>query len=270
MVHALGLGEYQVGRSHECDYPEQVLGLPVCTRPKFDVTGNSAEIDRLVRETLASAGSVYDVFTDVLESLQPTHILTQSQCRVCAVTLGDVERSLSENYSTRPRVVALEPYSLPDVWNDFRRVAEACGIASRGEALVASLQARMAEISRSVEGSGQPTLACIEWVEPLMPAGNWTPALIEMAGARNVVWHTWEELRAADPDIMVVAPCGFDVQRTRGEMHWLEARPGWNELKAVRSGRVHVADGNQFFNRPGPRVVETLEILAGFVTGRLS
>ncbi|MDX1982285.1 MAG: cobalamin-binding protein [Bryobacteraceae bacterium] len=255
IVHALGLGPYQVGRSHECDYPEQVHGLPVCTRPRFDVTGSSAEIDRLVRDTLRGAVSIYEVFDSVLEGLQPTHILTQSLCKVCAVTLEDVENAMAAGFSTHPRVVALEPDSLEDIWRDIRRVGEACGVADGGRGLVESLQQRMAEISLIARDGAAPAVACVEWVEPLMEAGHWTPQLIAMAGAAVTTFQS-------DPDILIVAPCGFDIGRTAREMYWLEQRTEWNDLRAVRRNQVFLADGNQYFNRPGPRVVETLRILA--------
>jgi iron complex transport system substrate-binding protein len=179
IVHALGLGTHQVGRSHECDYPESVKCLPVCTSPKFAVNGDSRQIDRLVKETLAKSVSVYDVFEEVLERLAPTHILTQTQCKVCAVSLEDVERAMSAGLSTRPKVVALEPNSLADVWKDIRRVADACGVPDCGEQLVSRLQARMRAIQEAATATQErPRVACIEWQEPLMAAVNWTPELI--------------------------------------------------------------------------------------------
>jgi len=249
MVHALDLGEFQVGRSHECDYPQAIASLPVCTRPRFAVDGSSAEIDRLVRETLRDAGSVYEVFEDVLDSLRPTHILTQTQCRVCAVSLEDVERAMGERFVSRPRVVALEPNSLEDIWADLRRVGESCGVVDRAESLIAHLQKQMREVSGRVPR--RKRIAVIEWIEPLMHAGHWTPQLVDMAGCDAVRWDE-------KPDAIVVAPCGFDVPRTREEMHWLTEKPEWNDVTVP----VYMADGNQYFNRPGPRVVETLKILA--------
>jgi len=271
IVHALGLGSYQVGRSHECDFPDEVRRLPVCTTPSFPVTGDSAEIDRRVKERLANALSVYEVFQDVLERLQPTHIVTQTQCRVCAVTLEDVERALAGSISSRPRLIALEPNALDDIWTGIRQVASACGIAARGEEVVATLRHRMTLIStRACGARSRPSVACIEWHEPLMAAGNWVPELVELANGENLFgqagmhspWMVWDELVAADPDVIISLPCGFDLERTRQEMYWLTGRPGWRELRAVRSGEVYLADGNQFMNRPGPRIVESLQILA--------
>jgi iron complex transport system substrate-binding protein len=265
IVDALGQIGNLVGRSHECDYPEAVKSLPVCTRPRIAVEANSAEIDRLVKQSARESISIYDVFDDLIGSLAPTHILTQIQCDVCAVSLRDVEAAIARGMRGQPRIVSLQPDSLAQIWNDIRRVAAALEIPRRGEDLIAELQARMNAIQRSVREAA-PTVACIEWMEPLMAAGNWTPELIEMAGGRNLFgeagrhspWMQWEDLVAADPDVIILAPCGFDLARTEQEAYWMTARPGWNELRA----RVYLADGNQYFNRPGPRVVETLRILA--------
>jgi len=271
IVHALGLGPAQVGRSHECDFPDEVRVLPVCARPSFPISGTSADIDARVKERLAKALSVYEVFEDVLERLQPTHIVTQTQCQVCAVTLEDVERAMAGSISSNPKLVALEPNGLDDIWKDINRVASACGIASKGEEVVATLRHRMTQIStRACGARRRPRLACIEWHEPLMAAGNWVPELVEMANGENLFgkaglhspWMVWDEFVASDPDVIVSMPCGFELERTRQEMYWLAGRPGWSTLRAVQSGEVYLADGNQYMNRPGPRVVESLEILA--------
>ena len=263
MVHALGLGDFQVGRSQECDYPPRVLELPVCTAPVFDVHGDSREIDRRVKETLATAESVYQVFDETLERLKPTHILTQTQCKVCAVSLSDVERALSSRFSTRPEVVALEPNSLDEIYNDLLRLAQACGVDDRGKQLVNDIQSEMASIAaiaRATERS--PRVINVEWQEPLMAAGNWIPELTSMLGADNLFglagthspWMQWDDVLKADPDVIVCMPCGYALERTRAEMHWHD----WTELRA----RVYLADGNQYLNRPGPRVAKSLRILA--------
>jgi iron complex transport system substrate-binding protein len=271
IIHALGLTPYQVGRSHECDYPDEIVSLPICTRPSFPITGNSAEIDRLVKERLASAVSVYEVFEDVLESLQPTHIVTQTQCRVCAVSLEDVERALTASLTSHPKLVALEPNSLEDIWTDIRRVADACGVSATGEEMVFGYQDRIRQISAEARRpTRKPRVACIEWHEPLMAAGNWVPELVDLAGAENIFgraglhspWMTWDELNASDPDVIITMPCGFDLKRTRDEMYWLNGNPNWPKLRAARNGEVYLTDGNQYMNRPGPRVVESLQILA--------
>jgi iron complex transport system substrate-binding protein len=263
MVDALGAIDLLVGRSHECDYPPSVRALPSCTRPLIDVNADSRRIDEQVKNSVRSALSIYEVFDDVLERLQPTHILTQVQCEVCAVSLRDVERSVASRLASAPQLVPLNPASLADIWDDFRRVGEAVGV--NPEPVIRKLQNRMTP----VRTAGSPTVACIEWIEPLMAAGNWTPELIHLAGGIDVFgkpgthspWITWEQLVARDPDVIIVAPCGFDLARTRDEMYWLTDRPEFTQLKAVRTGRLFLADGNQFFNRPGPRIVETLRII---------
>ncbi len=262
IVHALGQLENLVGRSHECDYPEAVKSLPVCTRPRIAVDASSAEIDRLVKLSARDSLSIYDVFDDLIERLAPTHILTQIQCEVCAVSLRDVEAAMARGMKGSPAIVSLQPDSLAEIWNDIRRVAAALAIPERGDTLIAELQSRM----QLDLPPARPTVACIEWMEPLMAAGNWTPELIAMAGGRNLFgeagrhspWMSWEELVAADPEVIIVAPCGFDLPRTEQELYWMTDRPGWSRLRA----RVYLADGNQYFNRPGPRVAETLRILA--------
>ncbi|HKX30138.1 MAG TPA: cobalamin-binding protein [Blastocatellia bacterium] len=271
IVCALGFESQLVGRSHECDFPAAVTRLPVCTSPKFQVEGLSYEIDQRVKAILQEALSVYRVDAEMLERLQPTHLITQSQCEVCAVSLKDVEQAVCQFTSSQPVIVSLEPNALADVWADLRRVAGALGEPLRGDRLVSALQQRMREIeAAAAAASSRPTVACIEWIEPLMAAGNWMPELIEMAGGVNLFgeagkhspWMSWDELIARDPEVILISPCGFDIPRILQEAHLLTGQPRWNALRAVRDDRVLVADGNQYFNRPGPRLVESLEILA--------
>jgi iron complex transport system substrate-binding protein len=271
IIHALEQTPNQVGRSHECDFPPEVAALPVCTKPTIDIHADSREIDRAVKDRVRNALSVYEVSDGVLERLQPTHIITQTQCEVCAVSLRDVERSVASRLASRPQIVSLTPNSLADVWDDIRRVACSLGIAERGREVVAQLQARMCAISDRARAAGErPRVACIEWQEPLMSAGNWLPELVDMAGGVNLLgepgkhsgYLTWTELVMADPEVIIVAPCGFDLARTEQQMYWLTERPEWPTLRAVRNGWVYLADGNQYFNRPGPRLVETLQILS--------
>lgn len=272
IVAALDAVDWLVGRSHECDYPPQVVELPACSSAKFDVHGDSRQIDERVKATLVSATSVYNVDTARLNELAPTVILTQTQCEVCAVSLKDVQAAVCDVVTSQPAVVALEPNCLADVWSDIRRVGTALGLSDRAEALVTESQQRLERLAaacRAIPGP-RPSIACIEWIEPLMAAGNWVPELVELIGGRNLFgvagkhspWMTWEELLAADPDVIAILPCGFDIPRSQSEMHWLTTRPEWRELSAVKNGRVFVTDGNQYFNRPGPRLVESAEIFA--------
>jgi len=257
IVGALGQTGNLVGRSHECDYPERVKTLPVCTRPRIDVNADSREIDRAVKQSARASVSIYDVLDSVLGPLEPTHILTQIQCDVCAVSLRDVELALARGMKGNPRIVSLQPDSLEQIWEDVRRVAQSLDIPQRGEEVICGLQSRMNQLAAPAPMQ-PPRVACIEWIEPLMAAGNWTPELIQWAGGVNLFgeagkhspWMTWEQLKAADPDVVLIAPCGFDLPRTEAEMHWLAGRPDWLDLRAVRCGRVYLADGNRYFNRP--------------------
>lgn len=273
-VCALGAGRLLAARSHECDYPDWVSRLPVLTRPAIKTSGTSLEIDRRVKDRLRRALSVYNVDSRRLAELRPDLIITQSQCEVCAVTIKDVEKALSHSQGSRCNVLSLKPDGLPDVLKDIQRVAAALGRRGAGKSLVARLKGRMRAVSGKARAAKRkPTVALIEWIDPLMAAGNWMPTLAEMAGGkplfgkpgRHSPWLKWEDLRAKDPEVIVVMPCGFDIPRARREMKALTSRRGWKSLKAARDGRVYIADGNQYFNRPGPRVAESLEILAEII-----
>ncbi len=270
LVAVLGLADQLVGRSHECDFPESVQHLPVCTRPKFDPEGSSREVHDRVTALLTSALSVYQVETAVIEQLRPTHILTQAQCEVCAVSLTEVEEAVATLTHTQPKIVSLEPSTLAELWSDIERVATV--LNAPGKTVVLALQARVRACADKVQSLGvRPrTVACIEWTDPLMAAGNWVPELVELAGGVNLFgtigkhspWLEWDALRTADPEVIVVMPCGYDLEHTRQAALGFSRLPGWSELQAVQSGEVFIVDGNQYFNRPGPRLVDSLEILA--------
>jgi iron complex transport system substrate-binding protein len=271
IVCALGFEKDLVGRSHECDFPASVTSLPICTSPKFQVEGLSYQIDQRVKAILQEALSVYRVDAEILEKLRPTHIITQSQCEVCAVSLKDVEQAVCQFTSSQPVIVSLEPNTLDDVFSDIRRVADALAAPDRADKVITGMEQRIKEIkTKAGTARIRPTIACIEWIDPLMAAGNWMPELVEIAGGVNLFgqsgkhspWMKWEELAASDPDVIFISPCGFDMQRTMEEIHLLAANPQWEKLKAVRNDCVFIGDGNQYFNRPGPRLVESLEILA--------
>ena len=271
IVCALGFGDQLVGRSHECDFPARVGDLPILTESKLDCEGLSYEVDARVRAIVQEGLSVYRVLGERLQSLAPDVIVTQAHCEVCAVNVKQVEEAVCEFLGSRPEVVALEPNGLPEVWSGIEDVARAAGAPEKGTALVADLRARMAAVAKVAQAqTSRPSLAYIEWVEPLMAGGNWMPELIEMAGGQNLFgvagehspWITWDELMGADPDVVLVAPCGFDIDRTREDVAVVEDRPEWRDLRAVREGSVYLADGHQYFNRPGPRLVESLEIIA--------
>ncbi len=276
IVCALGLGPMLVGRSHECDYPQSVRGLPKLTEPSIDIGGTSAEIDRRVRESARDALSIYRVDDAALAALAPDVVITQTQCEVCAVSLKDVEAALAKRLGLSPKIVSLNPDSLPDLRADIRRVAAALGAPLAGEDLVASLDDRMDRAAARVKGLPRRTVVVVEWMDPIMSAGNWTPTLVARAGGeelfgvagRHSGTMTWDDLKAADPAVLIVAPCGFDLARTRADLGALTSRPGFSSLRAVREGRAWIADGNAYFNRPGPRVVETLEALVEMIHER--
>ena len=271
IVCALGCEDRLVGRSHECDYPASISDRPVCTEPKFPVDGTSREIDQHVKGLLKDTLSVYSVDAEALRRLQPDLIVTQTQCDVCAVSFQDVEKAVAEWIGSRPRIVSLQTTDLSGVWEDVSRVAEATGLTSQGTELVHSLKSRMIAIANQARPiSHHPTVGCIEWMDPLMASGNWMPELVTMAGGQNIFgqqgdhapWITWEALKDVNPEVILVLPCGYSIQRTREELSSLTDNPMWSRLRAVQAGQVYLTDGNQFFNRPGPRLVESLEILA--------
>ena len=270
IVCALDCGDRLVGRSHECDFPAAVRALPAVTRPRFDTGVTSGAIDRSVRDLVSQALSVYLVDHERLAALAPDLLVTQVQCEVCTVSLKDVEEAVRVGLASRPAIVSMKPDALADLFADMRAIAEALEVPERGVQLVTRLRARMRAIADRVAGRPRPRVACIEWIDPLMIAGNWTPELLHLAGAEDVLGAAgrhagivpFEAIAAADPDTIWITPCGFDLERTRAELAPLVTHPGWAELRAVREGRVFLGDGNAYFNRPGPRVVETLECLA--------
>jgi iron complex transport system substrate-binding protein len=271
ILHALGAGGTQVARSHECDYPLSILDLPQLTRAKFKVHGaSSAEIDRSVKGLIEQGLAVYEVDAERMRAFDPDLILTQDQCEVCAVSLADVERALCSWTDSPARIVSLRPQTLDDVYADIRRIAEALGRAEAGRALVAAMTERIAAVARAVAGRPRPVLGFIEWIEPPMSGGHWMPEIIAAAGGvspfgvtgENSPWISWRDVAGADPDVILVAPCGYEIETSLPELAALADHPLWSGLRAVREGRVFVADGNAFFNRPGPRLVESTEILA--------
>jgi iron complex transport system substrate-binding protein len=274
IVCALGLEQNLVGRSHECDYPESVKLLPVCSEANFPDDLSSAAIDFKVKEILADALSVYTVKRDVIKLLAPDVVITQAQCEVCAVPLQEVEQALENYLDKQVHIVSLQPNSPDDIFNDIKTVARALNVAETGETVVEELQERVDIIRHKLKFSeSKPTVACIEWLEPIMLSGNWVPELVSIAGGTNVLtepgkhssYVQWDDIRLQDPEVMIIMPCGFSIGRTLKEVDLLLQLPGFNEIKAVKNNRVYIADGNQYFNRPGPRIVDSIEILAEII-----
>lgn len=271
IVYALGAGDLLVGRSHECDFPVQTSILPVCTRARIDASASSAAIDAAVKDTLDRALSLYEIDRELLRDLAPDLVITQDQCQVCAVNLEDVQASLNGLLEKDAEIISLHPRSLEDILEDIRTIALALDIIERGEQLIEELTDRYELVEHKVKlVKSRPEVLCIEWMDPLMAAGNWTPELIGLAGGIPVLaekhthspWISWEQIKQAAPDFIIIAPCGFSMERTQQEMHLFTGHPVWNELKAVQGKNVFIADGNHYFNRSGPRVIDTVEILA--------
>ncbi|WDA39971.1 cobalamin-binding protein [Erythrobacter sp. BLCC-B19] len=265
---ALGLQDNLVGRSHECDFPPAVKALPVCTSTKLEKGLTSQAIEDRVKAIVEKGLSVYDVDAPLLKSLRPDVILTQAQCAVCAVTPADLEEALATWVGTPPRLVSLAPDDLADVFGDLERVAEAAGVPERAPEAAAQMQAGLGALPAAP--ATRPRMLAIEWIEPLMVAGNWVPELITAAGADPLLadpgthshWITFDAIAAADPDIIALMPCGYQLAQTMPEARALLAQPQWQDLRAVREGRVFSVDGHHLFNRPGPRLVESAEVLA--------
>ncbi len=271
IVCALGLEKHLVGRSHECDYPPGVQDLPICTAPKFDSNGTSQQIDENVSELVKKGLSVYLVDIDLLQKLNPQFILTQSQCEVCAVSYKEVETAVAKLIDAEPAIIDLRPNWLSDIFNDIIRVSEVLGVYQKGKDRLEQYLNRLDRIKEKIcDLDHKPIVVAIEWLEPLMLAGNWVPEIVEMAGGVNAIgkagkhshYHQWHEIFDVDPDVITIMPCGFGIQRTLLEMELLTKTPGWGDLKAVREKRVYITDGNHYFNRPGPRIIDSVEIMA--------
>ena len=271
IVGALGLMDSLVGVSHECDYPAAANKKPRVTHCAIHQKHlPSAEVDRWVRETLAATGTLYTLDEALLRRLRPEVIVTQRLCDVCAVGYGSVA-AFAQSLPEPPQVVNLEPAGLADILEDIRKVAAALGVAERGEAVVSALQNRVKQVgARAMKTSDRPRCFLMEWIDPPFCSGHWGPDLVEIAGGEEILGKKgeasrrilWESVREAQPEVLIIACCGCTVPRTLDDLPGLQRAAGWEGLPAVRSGRVYVVDGSAYFSRPGPRIVDSLEILA--------
>jgi iron complex transport system substrate-binding protein len=268
IVCALGAGDALVGRSHECDNPEWVAKLPACTRPAFDVNMSSGAIDAEVRRRLKTGEPLYHIDTDLIRELRPNLLITQAHCEVCAVTPGDVERAGCDIIAAQ--VLALTAGTVQSIFDGIMSMAHAMNLPGAGESLVARMRRRIQAVTNAVRHKPAPTVVMLEWTDPIFAMGNWGPELVEAANGKALLGEKgqhsqaipWERVREADPDFLIIAPCGYGIERTLREIPVLEALPGWSEMRAVKSGRVALADGNKYFNRSGVTIVETVEIIA--------
>ncbi len=271
MVHFCGAGDALVGVTHECDYPTGVEKLPRVTSSKIDGHDmTSAEIDAAIAEHLTDSGSIYALDAKLLDELAPDLIITQGLCEVCAVSM-DLVREAAVGLKNEPEVLSLNPTSLRGVLEDAVRIGEALGRGEKTRAKVAALEERLARVEEAVAELPRPRIGCIEWLDPPFSAGHWVPEMVRIAGGEEILAKpgepsarlAWEELFEAAPEVLVLMPCGFDVQRTVEEARRVLPRlPGWNELPAVEEGRVWAVDANSYFSRPAPRLVDGVEILA--------
>jgi iron complex transport system substrate-binding protein len=266
ILFGIGAGDDVVGVTHECDFPEAALHLPRLTSSALPDAANSAQIDRHVRASLHSGSSLYHLDSELLERLSPGLIITQELCKVCAVSYEIVDRA-AKRLTSDPRVVSLEPSSLDDVLANIEFVGEITGHAKGARALIDALSVRIEALRLDVRAE-RPRTLLLEWTNPPMGAGHWTPGLVELAGGSPILATPgansqrleWDAIAAADPDVVIVAPCGFDLERTRIAVRELDGIAQWTSLRAHREGRVALLDGNAYVNRPGPRLVDTAEL----------
>lgn len=272
IVCALGAGDSLVGRSHECDNPEWVRRLPACSTPAFDVSVSSGEIDAEVRRRIRTGEPLYHIDADLIRSLKPDLLITQAHCEVCAVTPGDVQRS---NCAVVGEVLALVAGSVAGIYDGIRNVARSLRRECAGEVLIEQMASRICAVKEAVSDRRPPTVVILEWADPIFAVGNWGPELVEAANGKLLIGEKgkhsaaidWQQVRDADPEYLIVAPCGFDQSRSSNELLHLQTLPGWFGLRAVKEGHVTFADGNKYFNRSGVTIVDTVEIIAAILHG---
>jgi iron complex transport system substrate-binding protein len=264
MLFALGLGPDLIAVTHECDYPEAARELPKVTRDVLPAGLSSAEIDAAVKQRTLEGQSIYELDDELLRDLMPDLIVTQALCSVCAVSYDDV-RAIAEEIESHPQVIALDPHTVGEVLGDARTIAQATDRKDAAVELVRDASSRIDRVRLAVRGARRPRVAALEWLDPPFAAGHWTPQLIEYAGGEDILGfagehseeRTWEEIELAHPDIVIVMPCGFDL-----EFSYREAEMHRDRLAKVGAGEVVAVDAAAYFSRPGPRIVDGLELLA--------
>ncbi len=271
VVAALGRARHLVGISHECDYPPEIRTKPVLVRATVDPERlSSAEIDRRVRESLKNGELLYELDEILFGRVRPNLVITQDLCHACAVTPAQLKRAIHA-LPFPPRVLSLSPSTLDDVLADLERIGDAIGRADEASVLAEQLRSRLETVLLQVaHAETRPRVVCIEWLDPLYVAGHWVPEMVACAGGVDAlgtpgspsVQITWEQVQTAQPDVLIVMPCGFSIARAKRELDCLITKPGWGDLPAVRQGNVFVVDAPAYFNRPGPRLIDGVEILA--------
>jgi len=272
ILFALALGDEVAGVSHECDFPPEARTKPVLIKSRISHTESAAAIDRQVREFLERGESLYSVDFELLCAIEPDIIVTQDLCHVCAATPDDLSAALAQ-LNHRPQIVTLNPHSLADVRADIRTVGEATGSTEQADALVAEFERDIASVEKSVAGLDRPRVLCLEWLDPPYVAGHWVPEMVARAGGVDVLGQAgkpsfrveWEAAVAAQPDVIIIMPCGYSLAAAEAEFRNLLLPHGWIDLPAVRDGRVFVVEASGYFSRPGPRLSAGMEILAAAI-----
>ena len=275
IVAFLGKKDLIVGRSHECDYPKDLSRIIKLTSPKINVEGKSGEIHKQINEILENSLSVYKVDIKELKKLEPDIVVTQAHCEVCAVSLSEVEEIVTKHLNEKTKIISLQPNTLSEVFDDIRKVAKGLNLDQKtSENLIKPLEKRVKNIQIKSLKQKKRTVACIEWIEPLMAAGNWIPEMVKISGGEDIFgksgkdshWIRFDEIKSYDPEIIIFLPCGYNIEKTKDEVENLLIKENkWSNLKAFKDKEFFVVDGNQFFNRPGPRLVESLEIFAEII-----
>jgi len=278
IVYTLGLGDQLYGVTRSCDYPAEALAKPVVVRSILDEEGlTSTDIDRIVKEHARNGQSVYHIDMDALRAAEPDLILTQQLCDVCAVGYDDVLTQVKD-LPKKPRVVSLNPTSLGDVLEDMLTVGQVTGTAERAMAAVSALRQRIEAVrQQAAKATVRPRVFCLEWMDPLFVSGHWLPEMVEIAGGIDGVGNdrtpstqiAWETVREYQPEVVILMPCGADVPKTLSELEYVRVLPGWDELPAVKSGRLYAVNAGAYFSRSGPRLVGGLELLAQIIQPEL-
>ncbi|MDZ7719097.1 MAG: cobalamin-binding protein [Balneolaceae bacterium] len=270
IICKLGFEDQLVGRSHECDYPKSITELPVLTNSTVKNTGKSIEIDKNIKSLLENGLSIFSVKADLLAEINPDIVFTQDHCEVCAVSLKDVKSAVREHCGKGTEVVSLSPTNLDEIAQSIYKIGQVLQAEEKAKQLVSQLKLRMDIIRNTVIGEPVKRVVCLEWIDPLMTGGNWIPELLEIVGAEYLLsepgkhspWIQWEDLLNENPDVILIMPCGYNIEQTTNEMHLLTQNEDWNTLKAVQSNEVYILDGNRYFNRPGPSIFDSTRILA--------
>jgi len=269
IIYALRKGDELVGRSHECDFPAEVVGLPACTKPKFETDGISYEIHQRLKALLQEGLSVYRVEEEQIAALDPDLIITQDHCKMCATSVDEVKKAVQSRLGDDVTIMSVSPSDLSSVVDSIRKIARAIDAKEAAKQLTAQMKSQLQAIQQKVEKLRRPKILGIEWMEPLMAAGNWVPELMQLAGGKPLGAQAgvhsstleWQDIRRLDPDIITIMPCGYSIDKTLQEIGYLRSQKDWSTLRAVQNKQVFVLDGNQYFNRPGPRLVDSTQIL---------